>query len=193
MNTSVEKFCRQIRERSRENQDSLTILLNNQNYGIAIGLLRQELDSLIRVAYLSDMGMTNSESKRLIDESVSGNQWKKKARSGKDVRITDREMIDLSSKIGGWVNIIYSFGCKLIHLSDFHDYKSTDPFEKMETENKQEVIRYLHRYHQYPYSGIDMNKLVEYLPNVMKKLVDNVSYYVSDIEKKCSEKNTKNT
>ncbi|MGF1939049.1 MAG: hypothetical protein RM347_032645 [Nostoc sp. ChiQUE02] len=178
----VTDFCRQVRARSAENQAALAMLLQSHLLGIAVGLLRLELDSLIRVAYLSKQGASSQISRSLMEDSVNGDQWTTEKTNGKFRRITDREMIDLARHLGGWVNFIYSFGCKLIHLSDIHDYKVSDPFTKLENADRLEIVKYLHDCHQYPDPDIDQPRFEAYLPKVMQKLVDNVAFYVAEIE-----------
>jgi len=179
MTNDIEEFCSIVTKRSQENLNSLLLLLENGNFSIAIGLLRQELDSLIRVAYLCDINPSKEEAKELISNMLQGKQWKK-LRNNKSIRITDREMINLASKIGGWVEIIYSFGNKLIHLSDMH---SNNPTKNITIEEKNEIIKYLSDYHQYPYKDINKVHIEEYLPKIMKKLVENVAFYVEEIKK----------
>ena len=178
MENNIETFCKIIKNRSKENLNSLILLLENGNFGIAVGLLRQELDSLIRVAYLCHIGPNSNRAKKLISDMLEGKQWKKSI-NNRNVRITDREMINLASEIGGWVEIIYSFGNKLIHLSNMH---SSNPVEKVTIQDKNEIIEYLSGYHQYPYSDINQFHIEEYLPKVMNKLVQNVNYYVEEIK-----------
>jgi hypothetical protein len=66
----LRKFCRQVRSRSSENQAAFQILTSAELHAPAIGLLRQELDSMIRVVYLLELNA--AERFRLIDDSVNG-------------------------------------------------------------------------------------------------------------------------
>jgi hypothetical protein len=59
------EFCNTVRDRSNENLKSFKLLVDNQNYGVAVGLVRQEIDSLIRVAYLYNIGNDETQIKRL--------------------------------------------------------------------------------------------------------------------------------
>jgi hypothetical protein len=53
MGTSdAEIFTRQVRERSRENAESLRLLHGRGLHANVVSILRQELDSLIRVIFL---------------------------------------------------------------------------------------------------------------------------------------------
>ena len=182
MDEKVNNFCALVRARSQENLKSLLLLVDNGSFSIAIGLLRQELDSLIRVAFLCDNGASSEISLSLINDLLEGKQWKRTTKKNKKARITDREMINIASSLGGWVEIIYSFGCKLIHLSDIHGYKTNNPQKNITDKDKKEIIKYLYGYHGYPYGDIEQIHIEEYLPKVMKKLVENVEYYIKKIE-----------
>jgi len=50
----LEKFIAQVQARSAENQKSFELLYKHECYGVCIGIIRQELDSLQRVSYLID-------------------------------------------------------------------------------------------------------------------------------------------
>jgi len=50
--STLEMFCRQIRQRSEENKKAFSILFHNDIIGNSVSILRQELDSMIRVIYL---------------------------------------------------------------------------------------------------------------------------------------------
>lgn len=183
MNQNTADFCRIVRARTAENQSAFATLLSSGSLGVAVGMLRQELDSLIRVAYLCDMDSTSPTAQSLIQDAVDGKQWAETTNKGKQRRITDREMVDIASKLGGWVDIIYKFGCGLIHLSNLHDHESNDPFDgAIDLINSGQIVHYLHQYHGYPDQDIDKQRLVQYLPKVMEKLVQNVDYYVGKIE-----------
>ena len=149
-----------------------------------MGILRQELDSLIRVSYLWHEDTAIKEGIKLIQDTVEGRQWKKLTTKGKEIRITDREMVELARHLGGWENTIYDFGCKLIHLSNFHSYKSSDPFSNLPEKEKVDIIGYLENYHNYPHSNLSLDLLKPYLPKVMTKLKENIDFYLEEIPQK---------
>lgn len=183
MNQNTADFCRIVRARTAENQNAFNILLSSGSLGVAVGMLRQELDSLIRVAYLCDMNSSSPTAQALIEDAVNGEQWTATTNRGREPRITDREMVNIASQIGGWVNIIYSFGCGLLHLSNLHDHESNDPFDAaIDPIDAARIIYYLDQYHGYPDQDIDKQRLGQYLPKVMEKLVQNVNHYIGEIE-----------
>lgn len=81
----IETFCRQVRARSAENRQAMLVL--RALPGQMISVLRQELDSLVRVVFLLAQG-DRSYRHRLIDDSVSGRRW---CRRDSKQPVTDRE------------------------------------------------------------------------------------------------------
>lgn len=164
--------------------ESVDILINSRNYSVAIGLLRQEIDTFIRLVYLAKV--SDDEAKRLITDIVDGQQWKHK--SGNGGRITDREMVNEAKQQYFWVEISYEFGCRLIHLSEFHDYENIDPFTRISFTDKKEIISYLKSYHGYIETDIDIERFIALLPKVMKKIQDKVVEYNDQLSKRLTKK-----
>lgn len=183
METELAIFLNQAKQRNLENQKAFKILYDCSLYGVAIGLLRQELDTLVRLCYLflsRDRGEL-LEAKALIKLSINGEQWTLTLGNSKKRRITDREMVDLARHLGGWEQLVYKFGCRLIHLSDFHLYLERDPFANIPADEKKQIIEYMVRYHKYPYSEVTFEKLIEYLPAIMEKISSNITGYIEDL------------
>jgi hypothetical protein len=119
-------FCRQIRNRSNEHRQAVHLLSYAELPSQIVSILRQELDSMVRVVYLltiPDMILRDE----LIKASVEGNQWELTTTKGKKRRVTDKEMVELANHLQGWTRSVYRFGCAFIHLSNFHDYQDRDP------------------------------------------------------------------
>lgn len=100
--------------------------------------------------------------------------------------LRDADMLCLASFLGGWEKVVYAFGCKAIHLSDLHAYKSNDPILSVSTEERDEVIGYLKSYHGYHKQTISMADLYDFLPKVMQKLADNVEFYLEELGERYS-------
>ena len=171
-------FCRQIRSRSEENRRAIENLFDNSLYANIVSILRQELDSMIRVIYLlsiDDIDYRND----LIKKSVNGQMWCSKTGQ----RITDREMVELSSKLHGWERNVYKFGCAFIHLSSYHDYLARDPMKAISSKERKEIVLYLRSYHNGP-SNDDPNfdETAEFFPKVFKKIRDNLEFYTCKLE-----------
>ncbi len=186
MNTELSIFLNQASARSVENQKAFNVLTNAGFYGVAIGLLRQELDTLIRLSYLCMHTTSVSQAKSLIEKSVKGLPWKVVNHKGKEVKITDKDMLNFANHLGGWEQVIYKFGCKLIHLSNFHLYLVNDPFDTITKEDREEIVSYLHKYHHYPKETINFDDLKPYLPMVMEKITQNVESYIEELLEKMS-------
>ena len=83
----LEIFCRQVRARSDDHREAVVRLHHGGPPSQIVSILRQELDSMIRVIYLlsiSDMAYRE----QLIKASIEGRKWTHK---GSRRRITDRD------------------------------------------------------------------------------------------------------
>ena len=147
--------------------------------GQMVSVLRQELDSLVRVVFLLAQA-DRAYRQRLIAESVSGRRWK--APNSKKV-VTDREMVDLTDTIHGWTKSVYAFGCAFIHLSSFHDHNARDPLDQVSEGERKAILDHLRHYHGGPSgSSPRFNEVVLYLPMVFTKIADNLECYVKQLE-----------
>jgi hypothetical protein len=179
-NTSLATFCRTVKMRSAENREAMSRLVAGALFGNAIGVLRQELDSLIRVMYLLNVG-DKTYRQKLIDDTVAGRRWR---RRDSKAYITDREMVEAANRMHGWSKSVYRFGCAFIHLSKLHDYHTKDPFIALPEEERTQILDHLRRYHgglhgEHP----TFADVVPYLPRVLDKISSNLEVYVSDLLK----------
>jgi hypothetical protein len=183
MNTSTHTFCSMIRNRSAENQQAIRCF--SQPRGVlspAISILRQELDSMIRVIYLLAIEDL-SERHRLIESTVRGERWKVKTFRGKWRDVTDREMVELAQQLQGWTQSVYKFGCAFVHLSDFHNHFAENPFNKLDESEKQDILSHMRYYHGGPsHNNLDMAELAFYLPQIFEKITSNLECYLKHIE-----------
>lgn len=175
---SIQKYCQIIRNRSEENEESVELLYANGHYGQVMSILRQELDSMVRCIYL--LNFSDVEIRELlVNQTLEGERWRYPNRK----IITDKEMVDIANDLQGWTNSVYKFGCAFIHLSNFHDYKTTDPFESLNQVEKIDIKSHLNQYH-----GFDLQKeltfesLIPYLKKVFEKVKGNLLCYVSNLE-----------
>jgi hypothetical protein len=177
---NVKVFVRQVRERSRENAESLRLLHSKSLHANVVSILRQELDSLVRVIFL--LSQTNRAYRSaLIADSVEGRPWTKKDGKG---RITDREMLDLSKDLFNWAKNVYEFGCAFIHLSSFHDYATRDPMESVSAAERSTITSYLNYYHLVHLGpNVKFSEILPYLPGVFDKISSNLECYLKDLEK----------
>ncbi len=164
-----ETFCRQVRARSVENRQAMLAL--RALPGQMISVLRQELDSLVRVVFLlaqSDRPYRHG----LIDDSVSGTRWRCR---NSQPPVTDREMVDLTDTLHGWTKSVYAFGWAFIHLCNLHDHQTRDPLGQIMEAERKSTLDHLRHYHDGPHGASPaFSDVVPYLPMVFTKIADNL-------------------
>ena len=146
--------------------------------GQMIAVLRQELDSMVRVIYL----LTQAPARRasLIELSVSGERWR---RSGSRSAMTDREMIEKAHALQGWTQSVYKFGCAFIHLSSLHDYNDRDPLKLLPANEREDLLQHCRHYHGGPTEpNPSFLDLVPYMPRVLEKISANLEHYLAELE-----------
>jgi len=172
-------LCRQIRSRSAEHQAALGHLHPARLHGQVVSILRQELDSLVRVVYLLHV---NEDARRadLVRDAVEGIQW---IQPHSRRRVTDREMAKLADGLNGWTLSVYKFGCAFIHLSSFHDYRERDPMEMISQEEREAILSHMRHYHGGPCgSRPTFDELANFLPDVFRKIASNLESYLKQLE-----------
>jgi hypothetical protein len=99
-------------------------------------------------------------------------------------RITDREMVEFAQKLQGWTGSVYRFGCAFIHLSRNHDYLVRDPFRALPKSEQRDILKHLRYYHGGPTEeNPSFSDLLPLLPQVFRKISDNLRCYVEMLEK----------
>lgn len=176
----VEAFCRLVRIRSEENRKAVRLVYRENLTGQMISLLRQELDSMVRMIYLLHLNDLNYRN-HLIRQTLSGERWRKLENNA---IITDRAMVDISDDLNGWTESVYKFGCAFIHLSNFHDYQENDPFDQLTNQKKEDIKQHLNNYHFFPLSqNLSIQTISPYLPKVFDKISNNLERYIQDIKR----------
>jgi len=176
----LEKFIAQVQARSAENQKSFELLYKHECYGVCIGIIRQELDSLQRVSYLIDWDngyQFRQNAFDLVSNNVQIGEWVFLNANGKKQKVRDIDML----QTGGWEAVVYNFGCGQVHLTDKHLYRDFDPVVKMRDEEKQLTIEYLKKYHGFDKREVDMNDIIQYLPKIYKKIYENIECNLEEI------------
>lgn len=178
--SEINKFCTVLRKRSAEHAEAMSRMRDLP--GLMASILRQELDSMVRVIYLltiSDL----KERKRLINQTLNGEVWTVLTDKGKTKKVTDRDMVELSNKLQGWTLSVYKFGCSFIHFSNFHNYSIENPFEFLEPEEQANILVHMRHYHGGPHNNNpSFQELASYFPDVFKKIASNLECYIKDIE-----------
>ena len=175
----METFIEIIKSRSDEHESAFSRI--HDLPGAMMSILRQELDSLIRVLYLLSISDIN-ERKRLMECTLSGERWKVTTAKGKQADITDAMMVEVSEKFEGWARSVYKFGCAFIHLSNFHGYHASNPLETLSAEEKADVLNHMRHYHHGPQSdNPTFQELASYFPGVFEKIKGNLECYLEDL------------
>ena len=173
----VEIFCRQVRARSAEHK--LAIAATRSIPGQMVSILRQELDSLVRIVFLLSQ-VDRVHRSRLIEDSVAGRRWR---RPNSSHSVTDREMVELTDTLHGWTKSVYDFGCAFIHLSNFHDHRVRDPLLQIPADERRSILEHLRYYHGGPNdSSTVFSDIVPFLPMVFEKIASNLECYLKNLE-----------
>ena len=174
----TEQFCKIIRERSAEHISAGKLLYENGLYGQYISVLRQELDSLVRVVFLLSKDLNMRE--HFINQTLNNIKWTQP--NSRNI-ITDRQMVNLTNRLNGWTNSVYRLGCAFIHLSPLADYKNENPFLQLTDSKVVDIKQHLHQYHEFNLSNdLNMATIIPYLPKVLEKIAGNLECYIEDLE-----------
>jgi hypothetical protein len=104
-----------VLERSLNLLKGFHLLLSNGGYTLGVGLLRMQLDNVLRFH-----GVVKSADPHAIANSIFHGESLRtlKDRSGK--KMTDARLVELLSLENPWVDHVYTLACSYIHLSDQH-------------------------------------------------------------------------
>jgi hypothetical protein len=177
-------FSRTIEARSEEHRLAMITSVERGWWSIAAGILRMELDSLIRVTYLRNHPRDRAE---IISACVAGLGFGRFKEDQESVRrIPDRSMID-ESVHGGWEKRVYDFGNRFIHLTEAQNYTERDPFRMLEYDEREEIVKYLDYYHGgkpgLSQLSVDSTYLdvANYAPYVLEKITSNLQYALEQL------------
>ena len=174
---NLKVFCDIIQKRSMENSESIKILYEKGLYGICISILRQELDSMVRVLFL--LSQKQSVRAFLIMQTLNNEKWKIGAKI-----ITDARLIENVLKLHGWARNVYVFGCSFIHLSPFHYYSVVDPFSTIPNIQCEAIKNYMMDYHKFPkHLNVTFETMQPYLLCIFEKINNNLIYYLEQLSK----------
>jgi len=136
---------------------------------------------MVRVIYL--LHQSPEQRLRLLSQSVAGEPWSTSAPTGRRRRITDREMVDLSRQLTGWVGNVYRFGCSFIHLSSAHDYETSDPFANLPLADRREIASYINHYHHSHLTDEStFEEVASYVPKILEKISTNLEFELRKLE-----------
>ena len=163
---NINLFCDIVTQRSGEHSCAINILLQQQLYGQVISILRQELDSMVRVMFLLSISDLNLR-EHFINQTLEGIKWSYP--NTKKV-VTDKQMVDLADKFYGWPFFVYKLGCAFIHLSAMVYYKNSNPFLLLSVSERNDITRFLHQYHSFPLElELNLENIIPYLDKVFSR------------------------
>ena len=148
-NNLESQFFEAIKKRSDEHKKAFEFAVQEKLYGQMGAIIRQELDSLLRVDYfkrLSEQEKKDTLAKFLANE-------KRTFPSDANMLETNTIKYELPSKdcdeeielmLGamsmGWTRFIYSIGCSLIHLTQLHNSGEVEPQLAFTDEERREIV-----------------------------------------------------
>ncbi len=175
----MQEFIQLIKSRSDEHEIAFSRL--HDLPGSMMSILRQELDSLIRVLFLLAIPDLE-ERKRLMACTVNGERWTIATPKGKQQVVTDAMMVEISEKYRGWSRSVYKFGCAFIHLSNFHGYSASNPLSSISAQEKTDILGHMRHYHHGPDSDTPtFQELAHYFPMVFDKIKGNLECYLENL------------
>jgi hypothetical protein len=181
MSDIKQEFINLIQKRSNENAESFRDDFEKNRIGKCLSTLREELDSFIRVMYLGRISDIN-ERERLMNQTLIGCRWTILTVNNKTKPVTDREMVEKSSELKGYIHYVYKFGCGFIHLSNFHNYQIKNPFDELDFSDQFSIQLYLHQYHGFPLDrDLTVESITPLIPNVFEKISSNLACYFKTI------------
>lgn len=173
----VVAFTALVRQRTSENNTAINSIEQLQVRSVKMGILRQELDSLVRVIFL--LNQAPEERDRLIRQTLDGERWRRQ----KGGYVRDAEMVDLSNTLIGWSQYVYRFGCAYIHLSNLHAEDAVPLTNSISKEEKGAIRNYVKNYHAHnleeDFTTADIEPLVSV---IFQKISTNLECYLKTLE-----------
>ena len=175
---NINLFCNIVAQRSKEHSCTINILLQHQLYGQVISILRQELDSMVRVMFLLSISdLTLRE--HFISQTLNGAKW---SYPNTNKIVTDKQMVDLANQLYGWTLFVYKLGCAFIHLSAMAYYKNSNPFLCLSVSERNDIKQFLHQYHDFPLElELNLENIIPYFDKVFNKVSGNLKCYIEDL------------
>jgi len=170
----------------------MPVVFDNGWLSVAVGILRQELDSMLRIIFLRNQP-DGQQRARLLHMAVSGEVWTLPTRKGKLPKVHDKDMVEFTvdrelvdfadGDLDGWLKNLYDFGCNFIHLSNCHDYHARDPFAALPDDERLSIARYLRRYHKGDASADStFEEISTYFPKILEKISTSLESQLKGLE-----------
>ncbi|MDR6195957.1 hypothetical protein [Siphonobacter sp. SORGH_AS_0500] len=176
--TSIQKFCKILRDRSLENREAGQILFERQLYGQLLSIIRQELDSQVRIIFIANNDTETRE--HYINQTLCNERW---TRPNSSAKITDKQMVDFANNLNYWTQSVYKLGCAFIHLSPLAIYKDENPFSNLKPHEIEDIKQHLHEYHGFSLADdLTLENTKGYLLLVLNKISNDLNNRITSLE-----------
>lgn len=142
MHENLRSYMRLVEKRSREHNQAFGMLYAEGLYGSCAAIIRQEIDNLMRVDYLA-FSAPLTDRDELCRDVISGARWQRRTTKGKFTDIRDVEFHTYAKDNHSWVSLAYEYSSKFIHLTNFWDYRESDPLVTMPADDRSKIVSYL--------------------------------------------------
>ena len=170
MNDPINTFCDVVLERSSQHQEASNLLRKRLPIMIA-PLIRQEIDSFIKVVYLltlKDKAMREGLCKRTLENK----KW----------NLAECELVNITDKLIGWTKLTYKFGCAFIHLSGHHGHLAKHPFCGYSQDDRRTISEYMETYHQFQITeNTHISDIEQKYNAILMKIHSNLKNYVEKL------------
>ena len=180
---TVQKFRELVTHRSEQNRKSVEILHAQGLHENVMAILRQEIDSFVRVIYVLSCYDYDYATK-LLDDCLEGRRWTKE----NSKILTDREMVDRTALTsGGWEGVAYKFGCSFIHLSNLCDLRNVDIEKVLTSIERANIADYINQYHFYDKeikfpTSFTIDDIAHIAPAIFIKIHDNIKRSLGELD-----------
>ena len=174
-------FINAVLKRKEENKKAFSWLMEEKLYSLIGSILRLELDSLIRVAYLNSINDIN-QMECLLKQFNKGKRWKYEKQL-----ITDRAMLNnVMWNLGlGWAQPIYDICCAFIHLSPYHDWGEIEPTRAISDLERSSIVQYVKEQQNICLANdFEFSDLVKISSGVFDKLHRNLECEIENFKQK---------
>lgn len=110
-----------ILKRSLDTISGILALVERWNFTAAGALLRLQVDSVLRLAYLAQV----RDAERASKEILAGKRFSQ-LKDARGQRLTDRVLLEHASEKYPWLGPLYEHTSKLIHLSEKHCFTAVE-------------------------------------------------------------------
>ena len=130
-----QQFFDAISQRSEEHQKAFDYAIKEKLYSQVGSIIRQELDSLIRLSYYECL--SESDRQKIIKKFFAG----EKVFPNDTTLVNGVDSKGLLNKLPqlGWAKHIYKVGCEFVHLTQLHNWEQGEPQLNFTNAERQDI------------------------------------------------------